>query len=221
MNRSVISTVGRGRINSNPDLKELLDNFLRWPTDFDAQIEESTTIGRGNYATVHAFGDTAIKLCRADQEQEDLHVQFNFMSRLHDHLAEGRQGVITPAYYFEMHNRRGDRILGCERMEEWQTVYQWLHDNDPHAPKDQLDTISGVIRRRVRTAIRAPHLRLGVNDLASESLNGAHNVMVPVDSLDPTTAPLCVIDQPKSHFLRDESVFGYITARALTAVAPI
>jgi hypothetical protein len=222
MKDPVFTRLGREKVNTTKQLQDLIANFRTVPEVFDAQIEQSAEIGGGKYATVYAVGDTAIKLCRAADVGEDLHLQLKFMSRLNKYLqGDKSHSLSTPAYYFAVENSRGDRMLGCQSMIGWQTVNQWLIENKPDTSSGSAAVLSTEIRRRINSAVKPLQLRLGINDLRGDYLDGAHNVLVPIDTLDPTSAPLCLIDQPKNHLLRDESVVGYLTARAVGALAPV
>lgn len=90
-------------------------------------------------------------------------------------------------------------------MDGWESLGKWtgraLRFKDDATYDATVEALSTTVKDRVERAVAGTALRAQLNDLRlDDQVIHPHNFLVPKGSVfDPSTVPLCIIDQPKTY----------------------
>lgn len=201
---------GRGIVLASPALQVTIERFLA------ASRPELAVGGRflgvGRYSTVREIDGIAVKVSSPTSSRdthesglprppENLLKQFTYMQALGDYLEGGGSDIIVPQQYFAIRSPYNGFLLGQQCMNGWEEIGEWADRIFQPDEKTAFEAAAEQIKSRIIRVMTHTALRHGLNDLhlTKSGLHGG-NILVPAGVGAATDMPLCIIDQPRTHY---------------------
>lgn len=208
----VYTEIGEAWATANPEFLDVAELMCACTAAEEPLRECSTYIGSGIYSEVRSFGAAAIKVSSATTgkktsrmgergKPEHLVNQFLFLSHFGeklDHMTDGE--ITTPDQYLAFKTPYGNYVRVEEHMRTWITISDFNAKlNLQFTPEEGKN--NKTVKARLISTLRDPVMRMGLNDLGLEKNEHLHskNVMIPDNTIDIHSAPLCIIDQPGNY----------------------
>lgn len=214
---AVIEATPRGfeLAERTPHLRDVIDsvvNSSQHPEDYLQRDPRFSFLGSGVRSHAYAAGDVAVKLSSrttgmeaynfGSTTPENLLRQYRVLRALGKYLEGTTDEIITPRQHFAIQplSHRHSLMLQ-EYMHGWQPLRSWLLGQNPgntQVSDADMPDIIGPIHQRLTNALSKCPFRLAINDLLKQPPGRMNcgNVLIPRHTEDPTTARLCIIDQP-------------------------
>lgn len=204
------SEEGRGIVSASPALQSTIERFLA--SDQPELTVGGRFLGVGRYSTVREIDGIAIKISSPTSSRdthesdlprppEDLLKQFTYMQALGGYLEAGDSDIIVPQQYFAIRSPYNGFLLGQQYMNGWEEIGEWADRIFQPDERTAFETAAVQIKSRIIRAVANTALRHGLNDLhlTKSGLHGG-NILVPAGAGAATDMPLCIIDQPRTHY---------------------
>lgn len=192
-----------------PMLSAVASKFCISATVSETFLESYPFIGSGDNSAVWSVEGVAVKISTLSTgrdawvssrstKPENLIDQLEFLAAYRAHLRDTSDGSVTvPEQYFALQNSKGDYLRTEEHMKGWISLIKFCCDRGLDVPESKKVLASA--RGRIAQSVGDSIFRLGLDDIGIRGggpVNGS-NILVPEASDNPTTAQLCIIDQPK------------------------